>query len=67
MYTHELNYNSRRSSSRQSNNNIQVVFKNCAPLCSIDNDKDIDVVMPMYTLIDYSNNYSKTSGSLWQY
>ena len=23
--------------------------------------------MPMYTLIEYSNNYSKTSGSLWQY
>ena len=43
------------------------MFKNCAPLCSIDNDKDIDVVMSMYTLIDYSNNYSKTSGSLWQY
>ena len=27
----------------------------------------MDVVMPMYNLIDYSNNYSKTSGSLWQY
>ena len=23
--------------------------------------------MPMYNLIKYSNNYSKTSGSLWQY
>ena len=23
--------------------------------------------MPMYKLIEYSNNYSKTSGSLWQY
>ena len=23
--------------------------------------------MPMYNLIDYSGNYSKTSGSLWQY
>ena len=29
--------------------------------------KDIDVVMPMYNLIDYSVNYSKTFGSLWQY
>ena len=28
---------------------------------------DIDIVMPMYNLIEYSNNYSKTSGSLWQY
>ena len=33
----------------------------------IDNAKDIDVVMPMYDLIEYSDNYSKTSGSLWQY
>ena len=23
--------------------------------------------MPMYNLIEYNNNYSKTSGSLWQY
>ena len=30
----------------------------------IDNDKDIDVVMPMYNLIEYSDYYSKTSGSL---
>ena len=29
--------------------------------------KDIDVVMPVYNLIDYSVNYSKTFGSLWQY
>ena len=27
----------------------------------------IDIVMPMYNLIEYSDNYSKTSGSLWQY
>ena len=33
----------------------------------IDNAQDIDVVMPMYNFIEYSNNYSKTSGSLWQY
>ena len=31
----------------------------------IDNAKDIDVVMPMYNLIEYSDDYSKTSGSLW--
>ena len=23
--------------------------------------------MPMYNLTEYSKNYSKTSGSLWQY
>ena len=48
------------------NNNIQVVFKNCAPFTNcinelnktqIDNLKDVDVVMSMYNLIDYSNNY----------
>ena len=33
----------------------------------IDNAKDIDIIMPMYNLIEYNNNYSKTSGSLWQY
>ena len=32
----------------------------------IDNVKDIDIVIPIYNLIEYSDNYSKTSGSLWQ-
>ena len=32
----------------------------------INNAKDTDVVMPIYNLREYSNNYSKTSGSLWQ-
>ena len=32
-----------------------------------DNAKDIDIVMPMYNLIEYSDNYAKTTGSLWQY
>ena len=53
-----------------------VAFKNCAPftICiseinntKIDNCKDIDIVMPMYNLIEYSDNYSKTSGTLWRY
>ena len=53
-----------------------VIFKNCAPFINckseinnteIDNAKDIDILMPMYNLIEYSDNYSKTSGSLWQY
>ena len=53
-----------------------VTFKNCAPFTKciirinntdIDNAQDIDIVMPMYNLIYYSDNYSKTSGSLWQY
>ena len=51
-----------------------VIFKNCAPFTNciseinntqVDNAKDIDIVMPMYNLIEYSDNYAKTSGSLW--
>ena len=58
------------------NINKKVIFKNCAPFTNciseinkmqIDNAKDIDIVMPMYNLIEYSDNYAKTSGSLWQY
>ena len=30
----------------------------------VDNAKDIDVVMLMYNLIEYSDSYSKTLGSL---
>ena len=53
-----------------------VTFKNSVPFnnCNsetynpeIDNAKDINIVMPMYNLIEYSDNYSKTSGSFWQY
>ena len=56
--------------------NKGVVFKNCAPFTNsksqinnteIGNAKDIDIVMPMYNLIEYSDNYTKTSESLWQY
>ena len=54
----------------------KVIFKNCAPFTKcisrtnnkdIDNAQYIDIVMPVYNLIEYSDNYSKTSGSLWQY
>ena len=52
-----------------------VAFKNCALFTNciseinntqVDNAKDIDIVMPMYNLIEYSDNYAKTTGSLWQ-
>ena len=55
------------------NNDKEVVFKNCAPFTDciseinntqIDNAKYIDIVMPMYKLIEYSDNYSKTSARL---
>ena len=58
------------------NTNKKVIFKNCAPFTNciseinntqIDNAKGIDIVMPMYNLIEYSDNYAKTTGSLWQY
>ena len=48
--------------------NKGVIYKNCAPFINfkseinnteIDNAKDIDTVMPMYNLIEYSDNYSK--------
>ena len=41
---------------------------NLKPLeTQIDNAKVIDIIMPMYNLIEYSHNYSKSSGRLWQY
>ena len=58
------------------NTNKKVIFKNGAPFTNcineinnmqIDNTKDIDIVMTMYNLIEYSDNYAKTTGSLWQY
>ena len=53
-----------------------VIFKNCAPFTNciseinntqVDNAKDIDIVMPVYNLIEYSDNYAKASRILWQY
>ena len=58
------------------NTNKKGIFKNCAPFTNcireinntqVDNAKEIDIVMPMFNLIEYSDNYAKTSGSLWQY
>ena len=51
-------------------------FKNSAPFRScitkinstlIDNAEDLDTVVPMYNLLEYSQNYSMTSGRLWNY
>ena len=53
-----------------------VAFKNCAPFTNctseinntqVDNAKNIDIVIPMYKLIEYSDNYAKISASLWQH
>ena len=56
--------------------NKVVAFKNNAPFINciskinvvqIDNAEDLDVVMPMYNLLEFSKNYRKTTGSLWNY
>ena len=56
--------------------NKGVIFKNCEPFTKcmsrinntdIDSAKDIDIVMSMYNLIEYSDNNAKVSGSLRQY
>ena len=56
--------------------NRKVIFKNWAPLINcisrinntqVDDAHDIDEVMSMYNLIEFSDNYSKTSGVLPQY
>ena len=53
--------------------NKKLIFKNNTPFRSciwkinntfIDNAEDLDIVMPMYNLLEYSGNYSMTSGSL---
>ena len=56
--------------------NKAVVFKNNAPFTNcitkingvkIDNAEDLDIVMPMYNLLECSKNHKKTTGSLWNY
>ena len=56
--------------------NKSVAFKNNAPFINciskingiqIGNVEDLDVVMPMYNLLQYSKNYRKITGSLWNY
>ena len=58
------------------NRNKNVIVKNFAPFINciseknnaqVDDAHNIDVVMPMYNLIEYSGTFSKTSGSLWLY
>ena len=57
-------------------NNTKVGFKNCAPFkkCRteinetfVDDADFINITMPMYNSIEYSDNYSDTSGRLWQF
>ena len=57
------------------NTNKKVIFKNCSPFTNciskinntqIVNAEYIDIVIPMYNLIEYGDNCLKTSGTLWQ-
>ena len=56
--------------------NTDVAFKNCVPFSTsaaktndvfVGEENHIYIGMPMYNLIEYSDNYSDTSGSLWQF
>ena len=58
------------------NNNTRLVLKNCGPFtkCNLEiNDEHVDtaenleIVMPMYNLIEYSDNYQDSSAMLYQY
>ena len=53
-----------------------VAFKNCAPFTRcvthvndehFETAENLDIIMPMYNLIEYSDNYSDSSGSLYQF
>ena len=70
-------FNNTAAADANANNiNKKVIFKNCTPFTNciskinntqIDNVEYIDIVMPMYNLIEYSDNYSKLSESVWRY
>ena len=58
------------------NNNTKLALKNCAPFtkCNleindehVDTAENLDIVMPMYNLIEYSDNYQDSSATLYQY
>ena len=56
--------------------NTNLVFKNCAPFTRcvthindehVETAEDLDIIMPMYNFIEYSDNYAVSSGSLYQF
>ena len=55
------------------NKNTQIGFKNCAPSTScatyindehVATAENLDIIVPMYNLLEYSDNYAESSGSL---
>ena len=70
------NFNATNTANNNALTDKKLVFKNNAPFINciskingvkIDNAEDLDAVMPMYNLLEYSKNYRKTTGSLWNY
>ena len=64
------------SENNNDNYNRKLAFKNNTAFTAciskingnlIDNAEDLDVVMPMHNLPEYSKNYEKSTGSLWNY
>ena len=58
------------------NNNTRLALTNCAPFtkCNleindehVDTAKNLDIIMPMYNLIEYSDNYQDSSATVYQY
>ena len=56
--------------------NTKVAFKNCTPFTKfithindehVYDGENLDIIMPMYNLIEYSDNCLDTTGSLWQF
>ena len=70
------NVNATNTANDNAFGNKKLVFKNNAPFINciskingvkIDNAEDLDVVMPMYNLLEYSKSYRKKTGGLWNY
>ena len=56
--------------------NTNVAFKNCAPFTRcvthindehVDTAENLDIIMPMHNLIEYSDNYADSYESLYQF
>ena len=71
-----IRVNNTGTAAAPTNRNKKVICKNYGSFThciseinntQVDNTKYIDIVMPMYNLIEYRVNFSKTPGSLWQY
>ena len=77
MWLFRLTYSCNREiTATGGDTNSRVAYRNCAPFTKcislinvehVDNADNLNIIMPMYNLIQYSDNYSDTSGSLWQF